>query len=70
MTNLEKIKTLNAFELSQFIVDCSQTIFKRYTSSTLGFEKWLNESIDNSFWKIFENDMEYMEYLENDKNSR
>lgn len=51
MTNKEKIATLTAQELSLFVCEKAEKIYRRYSQSAIGFEEWLKQPYDKEFWQ-------------------
>lgn len=58
VTNFEKVKSLTELEYSIFACHKSGKIFKPFTSSVIGFARWLEQPLDTEFWERFENYMD------------
>lgn len=61
MTNLDKLQTLSAAEMSYFILYGAPQVYRNYTSSLLGFEDWLSQPVDENFWDVIHRNYYYLE---------
>lgn len=60
MTNLDKLQTLSAAEMSYFILYGASQIYRNYNSSLLGLEDWLSQPVDENFWNVLHSNYLFM----------